>query len=368
MPEPKPLSEVQELAQELEKYRQIVETAGDAVVTINELHEVVYMNAAAEMLFGYQRSEMLGCDGAQLLPEEARQRYRELVSRFLTRPPSPWLGRSSEFAVRRRDGEVLPIAATFSRADTSTGLLLTAIMRDLSVERRLAERLKLNEQLALVGQMVATVNHEIRTPLMLMGGFARQLLKEAGLSDRARHKLSIIAQEAGRLEGLLGELNDISRPTQSTLAPLDLGPVLEHVREIMAPLLAKLGLRLRLQVPERALRVAGDRDRLGQVLINLIQNAAQASLAGQEVFLGLREGPGPGRAELMVRDQGSGISPEDLVRVFTPFFTTKKGGTGLGLPLARRIAEEHGGHLELESAPGQGTTARLVLPSLPARA
>jgi signal transduction histidine kinase len=200
---------------------------------------------------------------------------------------------------------------------------------------------------------------------MLMGGFARQLLNDPGLGERARRKMSIIAQEAGRLEGLLSELNDISRPTQSLLAPLDLVSMAAHVLELMAPLLAKEGLRLRLETHGPAPRVAADRDRLGQVLINLIQNAAQASQAGQEVVLGL--GPGPkGRALLTVSDQGSGISPEDLAKVFNPFFTTKKRGTGLGLPLARRIVEEHGGSLELESRPGQGTTARVILPTLPA--
>lgn len=363
------LNDVHELAQELEKYRQIVETANDAVVSINENHEVVFMNAAAERLFGYQRSEILGGDLAPLIPAEHRRAHRHYVERYIRTRRARLVGHSAELEAERRDGTRFPISISFSVAEApGGGLLFTAIMRDLTAERELAERVKRSEQLALVGQMVTTVSHEIRTPLSLIGGFARQLQKENGLSEKGRHKLDIIVGEVARLEGVLTELNDLSRPQQYTWAEVDLGGVVEQVAELMGLELAGQGIKIVTRLDSGLPPVAADANRLRQVLINLVTNAAQASAAGGEVALTLERGLHGGLL-LTVADQGSGISPEHLEQVFKPFFTTKQHGTGLGLPVARRIVEEHGGVITLASRLGQGTTVSVNLPALgPARA
>jgi PAS domain S-box-containing protein len=358
-----PLSEVQELAQELEKYRQIVETANDAVVSVNQFHEVVYMNAAAERLFGYERGEILGGDLAPLIPQEHRRAHRHYLERYLRTGQARLMGHSAELLAERKDGALLPISISFSKADLAEGPLFTAIMRDLSAERSLAQQVKQSQQLALVGQTVATVSHEIRTPLVLIGGFARQLSKEKTLSPQGRQKLEVITQEVARLEGLLSELNDLSRPQRYAWQEVGLPRVVERVRELMEPQLKKDHLSLRLELAQGLPLVAADPDRLSQVLINLVQNAAQASQAGKVITLALEPGP-LGQAVLTVSDQGSGISPQHLAQIFNPFFTTKQRGTGLGLPLARRIVEEHGGRLELFSQPGQGTRVLVSLPPL----
>ena len=358
------LTEVQELAQELEKYRQIVETAGDAVVSVNRHHEVVYMNAAAERLFGYHREEILGGDLAPLIPTEHRQAHRHYLERYLRTRQARLMGHSAELMAEHKDGSRLPISISFSVAELDDGPLFTAIMRDLSAERRLAQQVRNSQQLALVGQTVATVSHEIRTPLVLIGGFARQLAaKEKDLTPQGRHKLEVIAQEVARLEGLLSDLNDLSRPQQYRWQNVGLPQVVERVRELMEPQLQKDGLGLRLRLGDQPPHVAADPDRLSQVLINLVQNAAQASQPGQEVVLTLEAGP-QGQAVLAVSNQGCGIPEKHIAQVFNPFFTTKQRGTGLGLPLARRIVEEHGGRLELSSQPGQGTEVRVSLPPL----
>ncbi|MFH1035376.1 MAG: ATP-binding protein [Pseudomonadota bacterium] len=363
MKNPEPLSEVQELAQELEKYRQIVETASDAVVSVNQHHEVVYMNAAAERLFGYQRGEILGGDLSPLIPHEHRQAHRHYLERYLRTGQARLMGHSAELLAQRKDGTQRPISISFSQAQLDDGPLFTAIMRDLSAERSLAQQAKQSQQLALVGQTVATVSHEIRTPLVLIGGFARQLGKEKGLSPQGRQKLEVVTQEVRRLEGLLSELNDLARPQRYAWQEVALPRILERVRELMEPQLKKDGLGLHLELATGLPKVAADPDRLSQVLINLVQNAAQASQAGQVITLGLEKDP-QGQAVLTVGDQGAGIAAEHLSQVFNPFFTTKKRGTGLGLPLARRIVEEHGGRLELMSQPGLGTRVRVSLPAL----
>jgi PAS domain S-box-containing protein len=360
--ESKTTADVRELAQELEKYRQIVETASDAVVSINQNHEVVYMNAAAEAMFGYRRSEILGGDLAPLIPSEHRRAHRHYVERYVRTRQARLVGHAAELEGERRDGSRFPISISFSVAETADGgLMFTAIMRDKTAERELADRAQRSERLAAVGEMVTTVSHEIRTPLSLIGGFARQLQKERGLSEKARHKLGIIVEEVARLESLLVELNDLSRPQQYTWTEVDLGEVAAGAAELMAPELARQGLELVSEIAPDLPRVAADKNRLRQVLINLLQNAAQASQPGARLRLRL-DRIDSGSLFLEVADQGEGMSADQLRQVFQLFYTTKPRGTGLGLPVARRIVEEHGGSLELTSAPGQGTTARVTLP------
>lgn len=358
-------TDVRELAQELEKYRQIVETASDAVVSINQHHEVIYMNAAAEALFGYRRAEILGGDLAPLIPSEHRRAHRHYVERYVRTRQPRMIGHSADLEGERRDGTRFPISISFSVAETADGgLMFTAIMRDKTAERELADRAQRSERLAVVGEMVTTVSHEIRTPLSLIGGFARQLLKEPGLGEKARRKLGIIVEEVARLEALLVELNDLSRPQQYTWTEVDLGEVAAGAAELMAPELAQLGLELVSEITPDLPLVAADKNRLRQVLINLLQNAAQASRPGDRLRLRLGR-VDAGNLFLEVSDQGEGMSPEQLSQVFRLFYTTKPRGTGLGLPVARRIVEEHGGSLELASTPGQGTTARILLPTPP---
>ncbi len=375
------LNEVHELVSELEKFRHIVETANDAVVTINEHHEVVFMNRAAEKMFGYQRNEILGGDLAPLIPSEYRKDHKRFVERYVRTRQVRFIGHVAQVEAEHRDGTRFPISISFSVAETRQELLFTAIMRDLTAERDLAMQVKRAERLAAVGEMVATVSHEIRTPLTLIGGFAAQVKKEEALSKRGLRKMGIIVDEVARLEKMLAELNDLSRVQAYDWEEIALEEVVDHVRELMAPKLRGEGFSLTVRKEKDLPKVVADRNRLSQVLINLINNAAQASPAGSEIILELARGGATGEAagcgtggatggatggvDLVVRDFGSGISPKHLAEIFTPFFTTKKRGTGLGLPLAKRIVEEHGGTIDIQSTPGQGTTARVHLPPAP---
>ncbi len=183
-----------EMALGLEEYRQIVETASDAVVTINQHHEVVYLNQAAERMFGYRREELLGGDLAPLIPREHRAHHRGYLERFLATGEPRRIGHSARVEAERRDGSPFPVSISFNVTVSPAGPLFTAIMRDLSTEDDLLRKMRDVEALAGVGRMVATVNHEIKTPLTLIGGFARQLTREPGLGDKGRHKLGIILE------------------------------------------------------------------------------------------------------------------------------------------------------------------------------
>ena len=351
-------------AQELEKFRSIVESAELGVVTINENHEVVYLNQAAERMFGYERAEILGGDLSPLIPSEHRERHRHYVERYVRTRRSKMIGHTAELEAERKDGSRFPVSISFSMAEVGGGPLMTAIFRDLSKEAGLEQEVRQSQRLAILGEMVATVSHEIRSPLTLIGGFARQLRREDGLSDKGRDKVGIITTEVERLETILNELGDLSRPAKYNWRESDLSSVVEHVAELMEPQLGAAGAHLELVKDHQLPLVMADHDRLSQVLINLINNAVQASGDNARVEVSL-QAMGHG-VKLEVRDSGPGLDPAHLEEIFTPFFTTKSGGTGLGLPVARRIIEEHGGTIELVNHDGGGAIARVILPPAPA--
>lgn len=351
----------QEMAQELEKYRQILETASDGFVTVNANHEIIYLNRAAERIFGFKRQEVLGSDLDVLLPPEYVGRHRRYVERY-ARTGRPHIhGQRIEVEAVRRDGTRFPASLGFSAAEVGSGMLFTARIRDLSEQRGLAEKVRQSQRLAMLGRMVAMVGHEIRTPLVLIGGFASQVLKDPGLSPKSRHKLSVVLEEVARLEALLDELRDLSSPNTYQWREVDLTEVVGRVAELIRPSLGEQEIVLEIESPDDLPMVLADADRLSQVFINLISNAAQASSPGSRVLVRLELRPGDGIL-CRVMDQGKGISPRDLRHVMEPFYTTRDRGTGLGLPVALRIVEEHGGTLKLTSQLDQGTTAEVFLP------
>lgn len=360
------LDDLQEAAQQLEELRSIIESAELAVVTINERHEVVYMNPAAENMFGYQRSEIIGGDLSPLIPPEHRESHRNYVERYVRTRRGKLIGHSAQLEAERRDGARFPVQISFSVAEVGGRLFFTAMIRDLTKEQGLADEVKKSQRLAILGEMVATVGHEIRSPLALIGGFARQLQREPDLGEKARQKLGIIVHEVQRLENILNELKDLSRPQRYNWSETQMSGVVEHVAELMAPELSEEGVEFSLSLDGQVPVVMADGDRLSQVLINLINNAAQASRETEQPRVELRlRADGQRNAILEVVDNGEGLLPQTAEKVFTPFYTTKEGGTGLGLPVARRIVEEHGGTIELLPNDGPGATARIVLPAAP---
>ena len=246
---------------------------------------------------------------------------------------------------------------------TNVGLyFLTGGITGLLVdrERREATRLKQAEDLALLGQAAAAVAHELKTPLVAIGGFAQRLCRDLEDGHPHRRPLEIIVDQVVHMEQLLREMLDFSRPLELVLAPWPLGEMAREcltLLEIVAEQ-KQVGLNLS-DAPGGAVTLA-DPSRVRQVILNLVQNAIQASSEGGQVVVEVaREKTW---AVLRVRDQGSGIRREDQARVFSPFFTTKRQGTGLGLAISRKIALAHQGQLEFSSGPGQGSTFVLRLP------
>ncbi|HXH28785.1 MAG TPA: HAMP domain-containing sensor histidine kinase, partial [Candidatus Polarisedimenticolia bacterium] len=227
-----------------------------------------------------------------------------------------------------------------------------------------AERLRAERTLAFA-QMARGIVHDVRTPLASIRGLAELLLERAAPTDASRPHLRTIIGEVDRLTGLTGDLLQMSRdapPLCREALSID-----DLVRRTLASLDVRLrqrGVTVELDL-DPAARISADAPRLVRVLHNLVANALDAMSAGGTLAITGR--PIPPIVRLIVRDTGGGMPEEVRARVFEPFFTHgKRGGTGLGMAIARTIIEEHGGTIRLESSPGCGTTVTIDLPAGPA--
>jgi signal transduction histidine kinase len=227
-------------------------------------------------------------------------------------------------------------------------------------ERLEARRQKEDEDLAMLGQAAAAVAHELKTPLVAIGGFANQIQRDLGPEHGHRRKLGIIVEQTAHMEKLLREMLDYSRPLELRLRPCSLRALAEEVISLYKPLAQKANVRLSLDTADGGVRPVVDGPRLKQVILNLVQNAVQASPPGSEVLV--RTECNDHEALVKVSDQGRGIPRDQRDKVFSPFFTTKTGGTGLGLPVSHKIVSAHGGSLELAETRGSGSTFVVHIP------
>lgn len=228
--------------------------------------------------------------------------------------------------------------------------------------RRAEASLRRSERLAALGQLTAGLAHELRNPLGTIKA-SSEMLNNAAVKDRPEvmsEMAGYIGSEVDRMNGLISSFLDFARPLQIRPIEADLRAVAENVMRQQADLAARSGVKLSLHMPDGPFMFDFDPDLVSVGLSNLMQNAIQASKAGQEVEL--RIAPGEEDVKIFVTDHGSGIQPEHLENIFNPFFTTKPNGVGLGLAIVSKIADEHNGQIRVFSEPGSGTRFELNLP------
>lgn len=240
---------------------------------------------------------------------------------------------------------------------------LTSIIemrRDITNRTNMELRLQQSEKLAAIGELATYIAHEIRNPLFAIGGFANSLLRLPTLDETARGKVQVILEESRRLDNILRSILNFARPTTSKAGKADLNGVVRQTLELMA-----FGFDTRRITSELALaadlpRVRGDAELIKQCLINLVKNAQEAMPGGG--VLTVRTGMTHSHVFVTVEDSGEGIPAEMHERIFSPFFSTKEKGAGIGLAMTRKIVEDMGGKVDLVSHVGKGTRITLFLP------
>jgi two-component system sensor kinase FixL len=353
---------LQELRQKQEINSGIINSANDAIVTINEDHLIVGFNDGAEKMLGYTRKEALGQDLNIIIPAPYKAEHRDYVRRYVATREARVIGKHVRLTAQRRDGSEFPMSISFSVAEIRDNLYFTGIIRDNTENKELEDRVVQSERLAAVGNTVTHIAHEIKNPLAVIGGFARQLLRVPGLDEKARQKLTIMAEEVSNLEKMVAEMRDFVRRPPADRQPGRLETPLAEALALFQDTFSENHIKVK-RVEETPLpELKFDAKQLLQVLINLFKNALEAMPRGGEITVTTRVRGG--NVEVVVADTGEGMPPEVAANIFQPYFTTKAKGTGLGLAISQNIIQEHGGSISVESTPGRGSafTIRLPLP------
>jgi two-component system sensor histidine kinase HydH len=227
-------------------------------------------------------------------------------------------------------------------------------------EQKEQERLREAESLSAMGRALSAVAHDMKAPLIAIGGFARLVQKHVESKNPYRDKLDIVIRETARMESMVNEMLDFSRPL--TLHPADQNAhsLIEETVAVIEGLARERNVTVRNDSPPRPPAISIDTVRIKQLLINLVTNAVQASPEGGMVIV--RCNIRGGELVIDVADQGSGIPVDKRDEIFTPFVSPKKDGTGLGLAIVKKIVDAHQGRIEVQDTPHGGTTFRVILP------
>ena len=243
----------------------------------------------------------------------------------------------------------------FDSAGTFVGTV--HISRDITELRNLRERLIHSERMAALGELAARVAHEIRNPLISIGGFARRLEKK--LSGDIQEYAKIIVNEVSRLENILKEILGFVKTARINKCRVDINELMSEISDFIAPTMDEKNNVILRELSDDTLTAVIDPDKIKDAIINIFTNAAQATEHGT---LTVRTWQENNEAVIELVDTGYGIQEEDLKNIFNPFFTTKSQGTGLGLAVTHKIIQEHNGKIKVESEWGSGTTFRIYLP------
>jgi two-component system nitrogen regulation sensor histidine kinase GlnL len=349
-------------------WEQILSSVEDGVITLDRSGNVSFFNEAAETLTDLAASRALGLSFLQIFRKESW--LLELIRKSF--PPRQERARGEGDLVSRW-GKKVPVGVTVSPLLEPYGSCLGSIllMRNLTHHRELEEDLKRADRLAMVGTLAAGLAHEIRNPLGGIKGAAQLLRRSLDHDSSLIEYTNIMNREVDRVNLLIEQLLDLSRPAKLEILPLNIHQVLEDVLSLELKTHAGPTVNVKKLFDPSLPPIRGDRNRLTQVFLNLVKNGYQAMNGSGTLTMTTRldtdrhvRGHGAERSRFIwveIADQGVGIKDEDLLHIFSPFFTTKNSGTGLGLAVCYWIIKEHGGIIRVESIEGKGSTFKVSL-------
>ena len=331
----------------------VVESMADGLISVNREKKIVTLNRKA--------AEFLGAKEEDLKNKEISMAFGINIDNLLKEQGG--VLRDWELRVSNKEGTQIPLSLSAAplKDENEQEMGSVLLLRDLREIRDLQERVRRSERLASLGRLAAGVAHEIRNPLSSIRGFAQFFQNRFKGQEKEQEYAAVMVREVDRLNRVITELLDFARPKEPHRESHNLQEILEQTLKVLEPELAGRNIGVEKKLDASLPRILADRDQLSQAFLNLMLNALE-SMEGEGKLRISLESEGASALTISIADTGKGIPPEDLERVFEPFFSTKRKGTGLGLAIVHQIVENHKGQIRVESREGEGTTFRITLP------
>ena len=342
----------------------ILDTAVEAIITIDERGRCESINMAVERMFGYTAEELLGNNISMLMPQPFSAEHNDYLNKYLSTGERKVIGIGRESYGLHKDGHEFPIRLSVSEIQLDRRRLFTGIIHDITEQKNAEKRLVQTERLAVLGEAMARLAHESRNALQRIQIAIETARVYAEEMPPVMGQLDAIERANDSLNALLEELRNYAAPLHLERKPVSLTSVYREAWSAVSHKITDRQVEIveRFEDPEAKLNV--DRFRLAQVFRNLFENSLAACSDPVEIVIAAERVNDAGKPfwRIHVSDNGPGLNMEQARRVFEPFFTTKAKGTGLGMAIARRIVESHGGTIAV-GASAKGALFHIVLPT-----
>ncbi|MCI0330364.1 MAG: ATP-binding protein [candidate division Zixibacteria bacterium] len=345
----------------------VLQTMNSGVLTVDRLGKILFINRTAEEILGLTAKDLVGRDCREALkaPELVERLFSAL---YFLKPES-----RSEVSIVSSKGRLVPLGmSTALLGEKETGIRgVVAVFQDLTYAKTMEEKIKEQERLAAIGELSAGIAHEIRNPLASLSGSVELLKNELALNEEQKALFELIQKEAARLNSIITDFLFFARTTPPRLERLDAAKAVRETVELLKSNPAYRFFEIELKMLAPNVWVQADEGQLKQIIINLAANGLEAMEKSLSEFV---TGTAVGKKLVVacgyksrrpeddplpfvsITDEGKGIPRNLLSKIFHPFFSTKKSGTGLGLPIVLRLVTNLGGSLDFTSEPGRGTT------------
>ncbi|WML56371.1 PAS domain S-box protein [Neobacillus sp. PS2-9] len=352
------ITEKKKMARELlvsqQQYKSLFEYSPDIVYLMDLKGNITNLNPHFEVITGFNRDDIIGKNIKSLLPKE----YQKQVNQFIASVVEEVKPVMYEINVPHANGEMITLQCTslpINIEGAITGIIGTG--RDVTTLRKTEERLRRTEKLSVVGELSASVAHEIRNPLTSLKGFVQLLQME---DKKHQYYYQIMLDELDRINHIVGELLLLAKPQVLKFTNADIHKLLQDVISLLSTEASLYNIQINSNFPKEPLILECEPNQLKQLFINIIKNAIEASQQGKSVTISAEQAVE--KICITIKDSGCGISKERLEKIGEPFYSSKEKGTGLGLTVSYKIVQSHKGTIHFDSQKNLGTTVSIVLP------
>jgi PAS domain S-box-containing protein len=371
------LIDITERKQAQELFQLATEASPSGIILVSDRGHILLVNSHVEKLFGYHRNELVGKFVEVLVPKRFITQHSSYRAKFLAAPEARAMGAGRKLFAHRKDGSEFPVEIGLNPIQTPHGFFVLANVVDISARlaaeeetRRSREQVELLGRVSLLGEMTASLAHELNQPLAAIvnnATAAMQYLEQGRLDpERLKDILNDVAADGRRAYDIMHNVRTAIKKGSAIRGPINLNDVVRAVTHMVQPDAAAQFCKMKMSLASDLPAIEGDPTQIQQVLINLVSNAFDAMHDTAPISRMVEVATahnGDGTISVTVRDYGSGISETTRERLFEQFFTTKEEGLGMGLAIVRSIVEAHGGSIAAENAQGGGARFHFSLPT-----